>query len=425
MQRTKIYLSLIPVLSGLWGGSARAQEGDSGASSDAEASDAAGDDGGVLYGKVTIAGQTSRPSSGSSGLGRMYGGVSGRAGAYGNGPGPRSDAPELHTVEKGDTLWALSEKYYGNPWAWPQVWGLNPQIENPHWIYPGDQLRTKPSAGQPQFSEDNSAGAGGMVGRKKLVPEGTVFIRNQGYIGDPKEDVWGEVVGAHEDVMLVSEGATVYVLMREGVDVRLGQRLTVYHEVSEPLKVEHSRKPPGEIVRIYGTIRVDGWDRDSRIVKGVVIESLDAIERGFSVGPVGRRFDVVPPRPAEVDVEARLLNGLQPTFLQSEHQLVFIDRGSEDGLSSGNRLRIIRRGDTWRQNLSTANHHARVRVEMGSPDVPESEVTPLHGDQDEFPDEVIGEIQVVRTEDYSSICMVMNSRDALEAGDRAVAVKGY
>ncbi|MBL8915647.1 MAG: LysM peptidoglycan-binding domain-containing protein, partial [Archangium sp.] len=46
-----------------------------------------------------------------------------------------------HTVERGDTLWDLSQRYLGSPWYWPKVWSYNPEIANPHWIYPGNEVR--------------------------------------------------------------------------------------------------------------------------------------------------------------------------------------------------------------------------------------------------------------------------------------------
>ncbi|HET9036384.1 MAG TPA: LysM peptidoglycan-binding domain-containing protein, partial [Myxococcaceae bacterium] len=61
------------------------------------------------------------------------------------------EAPsQIHTVEKGDTLWDLSSKYLGSPWYWPKVWSYNPQIANPHWIYPGNQVRFYPGNGGAQ-----------------------------------------------------------------------------------------------------------------------------------------------------------------------------------------------------------------------------------------------------------------------------------
>lgn len=381
-----------------------------------------------MYGGVTIAGQNGNDEESETnfGLGRMYGGVSGSAGSDGErAQRPMKKVPQFHVVKKGDTLWDLSASYYGNPWAWPQVWSLNPQIENPHWIYPGDQVRTAGKRKIAGRAENNSAGRGGFVGRSHTVEPGTVFVRDQGYIGDAERDVWGEIAGAHEDNMLLSDGNVVYLLMREGVELQIGQRLTVFKEITDAPNVPNARKPPGKIVKIYGTVRVDGWDQENHIAKGAVIESLDIIERGFKVGPVGRRFDVVPPRASDVDVEARILTSLYPHVYFGKDQLVFIDKGSEDGLFSGNRLRAVRRGDTWRRKLKTADYHARMRLELGSPEMPPPEVTPLRGDDEKFPDEVVGELTVLRAEEYSSICLVTESTRGLLSGERVVAVKGY
>jgi len=48
--------------------------------------------------------------------------------------------PERYVVVRGDTLWDISEKFLTDPWRWPDVWEFNPQIENPHLIYPGDVI---------------------------------------------------------------------------------------------------------------------------------------------------------------------------------------------------------------------------------------------------------------------------------------------
>src|SRR5437870_10815354 len=63
---------------------------------------------------------------------------------------PVAGAPEEYTIQKGDTLWDLSQKFLSNPWYWPKIWSLNPAIENPHWIYPGNKLRIIPGEGGAQ-----------------------------------------------------------------------------------------------------------------------------------------------------------------------------------------------------------------------------------------------------------------------------------
>lgn len=53
----------------------------------------------------------------------------------------KPDAPAEYVVKKGDTLWDISSLFLNDPWRWPELWRWNPQVENPHLIYPGDQLK--------------------------------------------------------------------------------------------------------------------------------------------------------------------------------------------------------------------------------------------------------------------------------------------
>ena len=62
------------------------------------------------------------------------------------------DRPSSYTVVRGDTLWDISGKFLEEPWRWREVWGANPDIENPHLIYPGDKLRIAyDEAGNPKL----------------------------------------------------------------------------------------------------------------------------------------------------------------------------------------------------------------------------------------------------------------------------------
>jgi LysM repeat protein len=56
---------------------------------------------------------------------------------------PGAEGYEVHTVKQGDTLWEVSKQYLKDPFLWPQIWEINSQVRNPHWIYPGDQILIK------------------------------------------------------------------------------------------------------------------------------------------------------------------------------------------------------------------------------------------------------------------------------------------
>ena len=334
--------------------------------------------------------------------------------------------PAIHTVKKGDTLWDLSGRYYGNPWNWPKIWSYNPQVTNPHWIHPGDQLRMRRFGdGLRDSANLLGTGAGGFVDRRPAVPRNTVFLRGQGMIDDPAKEVWGELVGSREEQMLLSQGNNVYLQIKPNHDVQIGQELTIFRPVRRPKRVKGARRPPGMIIAIKGTARVDHWNEKSRVARARIIESTDVVERGALVGPVGRRFDVVPPRPATVNRWARVLTSIYPHEIYGQNQVVFIDRGTEDGLSAGNRLFVVKKGDAWRHTLKSASKAARARVRQDTPEAARTDATPLKGNEKKFPEEVVGELRVLRAKKYSSIAMVTASHREIEPGDRAVTRRGY
>ncbi|HEX6272726.1 MAG TPA: LysM peptidoglycan-binding domain-containing protein [Polyangiaceae bacterium] len=347
----------------------------------------------------------------------------------------RPPIPDIHLVRRGDTLWDLCDRYYSNPWQWPRVWSYNPQVANPHWIYPGDQIRMLGPGGEGALSMYERLGPGarsgqgkggtagkGLTNRRPRVAPNTVILRDQGFIGDPDADNWGEVAGSTDEQMMLSEGNRVYLLVKQGKTVKPRDELTLYRSVRQPDNVKGARKPPGEIVAILGTVRVEKFDPNSRVATGRIVESLDIIERGARVGPVRRRFDVVPPLPNTANVRARVLSSLYPHVYMAKEQVVFLDRGSEDGLKPGNRLLIVRRGDTWR---STLQQSTRDRVRMDSPENAEVEKTPLPGDQEKFPEESVAELRVLRAEKFSSLALVTESRREIVPGDLAVARPGF
>jgi hypothetical protein len=370
-------------------------------------------------------------STGASGAAAAHGGRGGPIFFSRQHPNLGGETPDSHVVHRGDTLWGICDSYFQNPYQWPRLWSYNPQIKNPNWIYPGDEIRLREGGPASSAGAGEGIGLGGggkstalgggngmsLVDRRRQVPNGTVFLRDTGWVHDSTDEVWGAVAGSDKDTMFLSTPNEVYLSVQKGHDVRVGQELTVFRP--------RTTEAAGQIVQILGTIKVDQWDPQDHVARARVVESLDVIERGALVGPLSRSFEVVAPHRNDVDLQAHVLASLHPNVFFGQSQVVFIDKGSAAGLKPGNRLFVVHRGDAWRQSLVTPAAGYRVSPDDERP-MPELEMTP--GSKlpaDKYPDEVTAEMIVLDTKKDTAVCLVKQAKLEIELGDLVVARKGY
>jgi hypothetical protein len=183
----------------------------------------------------------------------------------------------------------------------------------------------------------------------------------------------------------------------------------------------------GTLVSILGTARVEKWDSEKRVARAKLVESLDVIGRGSLIGPMTRRFEIVPPVKNEAEVWAHVAASVYPHVLYGQNQVVFIDRGQQDGLVPGNRLFVIMHGDGYRRTLVGASEFASAEVHYDSerPATIEKGGALGKGDDSKFPDEVTGELRVLSVRDHSAACLVIDSTLEIEPGHVVVARRGF
>jgi hypothetical protein len=322
--------------------------------------------------------------------------------------------PDGHTVRRGDTLWEISGRYYQNPYQWPKLWSYNPQIQNPHWIYPGDRVRLRDGSG------GSSIGNIGLLKPHGAVPPQTIFLRETGWVDDRDDDTWGELVGAPDDKMLLSDGDEVYLQLADGHDVQIGDELTLFR----PIRTVETENTKGELVSIRGTAKIDRYNPKTRMVRARITEALDVIERGVKVGPVGRKFDVVPPVVADNDIDANILASLYPNQVYVQHQVVFLDKGAKEGVKPGQRFFAIRRGDRWAQNIKSAGSQAIVRPRVEDDRFARVDTMKFGVDNELLPDETYAELRVMRVREHTAAALVVATKYEIERTARLVSRKG-
>ena len=175
----------------------------------------------------------------------------------------------VHTVRRGDTLWDICDAYFKNPYQWPRLWSYNPEIENPHWIFPGEQIRLYPGAQLAAGAIPQSDGKGGLVTRARTFGPESVFLRDTGFIESSDADniEWGTINGSREDKLFLTDYDETYVHIGSKHNVNIGDELTVFRKVRQAGN--------GDVIQIQGTLRIDDWNPKERMARARIIESLD------------------------------------------------------------------------------------------------------------------------------------------------------
>lgn len=325
--------------------------------------------------------------------------------------------PERYSVRKGDTLWSITGQFFGNPWEWPRVWALNPEITNPHWIYPDHSLRLRGAGeGEAELPSDSATSSSPSSRRDshsdtsaRSTP-GTIRLREEGYLDREALEDAGTIVGSPEDHMLLATYDRVYIRFASKAQPSTGRTYTIFRHVSA------SERPPqekGELVRILGAIRLEHYDEKRKIGEGVIVETLDPIERGHKVAEMERRFVLVQPKRNASERKGKIIATPRSQELSAQHQVVFIDLGAEHGLQVGNRVFIVRAGDQWR----------RERVEAGAED--KSSESDAHMEDGNFPPEVVAEGRVASVRPRNSAVIITRSLTELSVGDIVELREGF
>ncbi len=309
-----------------------------------------------------------------------------------------------YTVKEGDTLGKVAEQELGSKDAWPRLWSRNPEVTNPHWIYPGMRLRVE-SPGVPAQATQTSSlrpPPGKVSQRRGAIGAGYVSVL--GFVRSDGQETAGRLVGAPNERTMLVDGDVVYIHF-EGAPAPDGSELAIFRrfELGKPNALEDR----GELVRIFGRVRVLQSFNGNKLARGLIVESNGPLERGFAVAAIEERFVHLEGVPAVRADEGLILGDVRDREAIAAGELVVIQPAERAHLPVGTLLEIVRSGDPWHDELGVSHLVSPHSIEP--PSAPPSGL---------YPTERVGTAIVVDSGPDKLTAFVIESITELQKGDR-------
>jgi len=314
----------------------------------------------------------------------------------------RDDHPKRYTVQKGDTLWDISGRFLRSPWRWPDIWHVNPQVANPHLIYPGDELELVYINGKPQLRMKRGNRTVKLSPNIRSTPwDGSIPTIPIDAIAPFLSRPYVLEEGQLENAPYIVQFADEHVLGGAG------QRAYVRSLPSAGSKYDVVR--PGDAYKDSESGEILGYEAtyignaeatragdpatiffNSTVLESVIGDRLLRIEHERAMA------NFIPKAPSR-EVSGAIISVLNGVSQIGQFNVVVLDRGSNDGVDPGTVLRIDQRGETIRDT-----------------------VTPDSRDTVTLPDEQAGTLMVFRSFERVSFGLVLDATKVIHVNDRVL-----
>jgi hypothetical protein len=254
-------------------------------------------------------------------------------------------APKSYTVKHGDTLWGIASMYLRDPWLWPEIWYVNPRIDNPHLIYPGDVLALAYGAdGRPQVTVaeggparlDPRLRSSPIEGAIPTIPYSAIaaFLSRPTVLSVDQVKHLPHVVVFREEHNAGGTGQEFYVT---DLNAAPNARFTVMH-VGEPLRDPDTGRMMGYQGIYTGTAVIT---RPGNPAKGLLTDAArETLKGDLILSETGSTPSSLSLRAPKTDVHGRIMSVINGVQLIGQYDVVVINRGTAEGVDAGDVLAI-------------------------------------------------------------------------------------
>ena len=272
-----------------------------------------------------------------------------------------------YTVQKGDTLWDLSQKFSDTPWQWPELWKENNQIANPHRIYPGERIRLYRRRGTHGYGEGAGAGdhqkesAEDSLRMTKMIDYQYAAIQRVGFIRKEPVISHGAIFKVEGQKEMISTGDLVYIRPRENFALMPGRKYTIYRTL-KPIVDRQTKEYIG--IQHYFAGIVEITIKRPEFVLGRIVAAYRPIKVGDLVMPFQQRLHRLEMQDSPQGLRGQIIDSEEHQAMFGESAIAFIDKGVQDGVQPG-QLYWIYKQEQYRINPDDKNDVTLTPVLLG------------------------------------------------------------
>lgn len=313
------------------------------------------------------------------------------------------DHPDEYVVQPGDTLWDIASTFLRDPWYWPEIWYINPEVENPHLIYPGDVLALVTIDGETRITAVRGSSY-------RLSPQARITPLTDAVTSIPYEEIAAflskglvlerdqieglpYIMGTRGNHLIAASGNDLYV--RGGEPAAPGTRYSVVHIGEELIDPDDDRVVGyqgiyvGEGAMTRGgdpaTVTLTETNREALLGDRLLPESVDIPLNFF-------------PKAPDSQIDGSIISVVDGVSLIGQYHVVVMNRGARDGLAPGDVLTVFQQGEVVTDRFADGSMWGG-------------------GEKVKLPDEEAGTVMVFKVYDRIAYGLVMEATSDIHVYD--------
>lgn len=237
-----------------------------------------------------------------------------------------------YTIQKGDTLWDISQRFFDSPWQWPDLWQENRQVSNPHLVYPGERIRLfhkgwiKTTA-KTDVNEKSSKKEPQKEPPYFLYPD----IDKVGFIKKEPVTPSGYIFKSYNDKIMISHGDKVYIRQNNNASFIPGEKYTIYR--TNPITNKKTKDSIGIQHYLTGILEITEQHPDFAVAR--IIQSFRSVAVNDLLMPYQPLSKKILITESKKGLEGSIIGSEEKVTIIGDGTIAFIDRGNQDGIMPG------------------------------------------------------------------------------------------